>query len=76
MSAPENTLQRRIAPGIWIDANGDPHWSIPELLELADLPDTPETRVAVVQMLKELLQEHHPWAKIIERPDPPADWPG
>lgn len=41
----------RIAPGIWMDRDGDVHYSIPELLALVQLPDTPENRAVVAEMI-------------------------
>lgn len=41
----------RIAPGIWIDRDGDVHYSIPELLALVQLPDTPANRAQVAEMI-------------------------
>jgi hypothetical protein len=37
----------RVAAGIWLDRAGRIHVSIPELLELFDLANTPENRAAV-----------------------------
>lgn len=42
---------RRVAPGLWLDANGHVHWSVPELLALVALPDTPANREAVTQLV-------------------------
>jgi hypothetical protein len=39
----------RIAPGIWRDKDGDLHYSIPELLAMVDLDDTPANREQVVR---------------------------
>jgi rhamnogalacturonyl hydrolase YesR len=64
-------MRERIAPGIWRDANGDIHWSIPELLEMVELEDTPENRARVEKMLEDLMRKEHPEAKIIKRPHPP-----
>lgn len=63
-------MKRRIAPGIWEDMEGNIHWSLTELLELADLPDTPENRAIVTAMLKEQMQEINPDMTIIERERP------
>lgn len=44
VTPPEIDAQREgsvvIAPGIWVDRNGDPHFSVPELLAMVDLEDT------------------------------------
>lgn len=47
----------RVAPGIWIDRHGGVHWSVPELLALADLDDTVENREAVTTLIYGLLRE-------------------
>lgn len=47
----------RIAPGIWRDRFGDIHWSVPELLAMVDLEDTPENRVAVEVIIASILQQ-------------------
>lgn len=46
---------RRIAPGIWEDGDGHLHFSVPELLAMVDLPDTPEHRARVVAMMRRQL---------------------
>jgi hypothetical protein len=69
-------MRERIAPGIWRDANGDIHWSITELLEMVDLPDTPEHRAKVEKMLEDLMRREKPDVKIIKRPHPPEGWNG
>lgn len=47
---------RRIAPGIWIDGDGNPHWSILELLEMVDLEDTPANRAQVAETIEKQLR--------------------
>lgn len=47
---------RRIAPGIWVDAEGNTHFSVPELLAMVDLEDTPENREAVIKIVADSLQ--------------------
>jgi len=62
----------RVAPGIWLDRDGNIHWSVPELLALVDLPDTPENRESVIAMLREQLGEHFPQSEhvlILPKPD-------
>lgn len=68
---PRNQLRRRIAPGIWEDRAGHIHWSIPELLKMVDLPETPENMAKVRAMLEEQMKTANPGVKIIhrERPD-------
>jgi len=60
---------RRIAPGIWLDGDGDLHFSVPELLALVELPDTPDNREVVYQLVEDLLRGAHPTATIV-RHDP------
>lgn len=68
--ANRNILKHRLAPGIWIDANNDPHISVAELLEFAELPDTPVNRSAVTALALKTLRENMPDAKIIQRETP------
>lgn len=58
---------QRIAPGIWLDAAGDVHFSVPELLALVDLEDTLENREAVFRMACEVARQHSPTAMIIRQ---------
>lgn len=37
----------RVAPGIWLDAEGCIHVNVPELMQIFDVEDTPENRRAV-----------------------------
>jgi hypothetical protein len=59
----------RIAPGIWIDAEGHGHISIPELLAMVDLPDTPDHRERVAELAEHVIRRVHPDATIV-RQDP------
>jgi len=47
---------QQVAPGIWIDRHGGVHWSVPELLALVDLEDTPANREAVVATVLDSLR--------------------
>jgi len=62
-----NTLSRRIGPGIWIDLDGNTHLSIPELLAMVDLEDTPENRQAVEAMALKIVLEKFPESEIRKR---------
>lgn len=66
---PENTnkLKQRVAPGIWIDQNNHVHLSIPELLQVVDLPNTPENREIVKQMAAKLVRKQCPEAIVLFR---------
>lgn len=68
-----NQLKKRIAPGIWEDQKGQTHFSIPELLALHDLEDTPENHVEVNKMLVELMKKHHPNTPVLFRKSPTDD---
>lgn len=62
-----NKLGKRIAPGIWEDADGLTHFNIPELLALFDLANTPDNRKIVKNMLVELMKKNSPNAPILYR---------
>lgn len=68
-----NKLGKQIVPGIWEDADGHPHFSIPDLLALFDLPDTPENHEIVKAMLVDLLKKNSPNAPVIFRKSPDDD---
>jgi hypothetical protein len=65
-----NQMKRRIAPGIWEDMEGGIHWSIPELLAMVGLPNTPENEQHVRAMMVELVRKHAPEQIIIHRAKP------
>lgn len=70
---PINQLKRRIAAGIWEDQLGNYHWSVPEMMKLVELDDTPANRAACIKILKETLAKL-PNTKTIfrESPDDPG----
>jgi hypothetical protein len=68
-----NQLKKRIAPGIWEDKKGQVHFSIPELLALHDLEDTPENHVEVKKMLVELMKKNNPNTPVLFRKSPTDD---
>ena len=49
---------RRVAPGIWLDADGDPHVSVPELLRVFGWPDTPANREGVAAIVADVTRAH------------------
>lgn len=53
-----NIMTRRIAPGIWIDGNGEGHISATELLDLVRLPHTEENIRNVINLASEVLRKH------------------
>ncbi len=54
-----NVVKRIIAPGIWQDGDGNVHWSIPGLLAVADIEDTPANRLAVMQIVKDVIRKRN-----------------
>lgn len=70
MNDGRNKLGKRLGPGIWEDADGHIHWSIPELLAMVDLPDTPENRDEVIRMLTALMKKNRPNDALIYRKSP------
>jgi len=67
MSDPaRNQFKRQLAPGIWEDMNGNPHFSLPELLALVGLEDTPEHRAKLAAKIRATIAEANP-AKVRER---------
>ncbi len=65
-----NKLGRRIAPGMWEDADGNPHFSLPELLVFFELEDTPENRSIATKNIIEALRRDKPDLTIVERQTP------
>lgn len=51
------TASRRVAPGIWIDAAGAVHFSIPELLAHFDLPQDLEHEEWMRELLVRAVRE-------------------
>ncbi len=49
-----NVRVRDLAPGFWLDGNGNPHISIPELLAAFEMEDTPENRKLATEMVQEI----------------------
>jgi hypothetical protein len=64
MNEKANQMKERVAPGIWIDQNGDLHFSIPELLDLYDLPHTKENFDRMKQVCAQVVRQRHPKAII------------
>lgn len=65
-----NQLGKRIAPGIWEDADGCTHFSIPELLALFELEDTPQNHEIVKHNIASMFKEHHPDQAVVFRSSP------
>lgn len=68
-----NQLKKRIAPGIWLDQDDHPHFSIPELLEHVGLEDTPGNREEAKRMFLELMKKFNPNTEIRYRKSPTDD---
>jgi len=69
-SAGRDILKKRIAPGIWEDGDGNIHWSVPELLRMVALPDTPENREAVMAIVRQAVGAVRPDVQFIKREKP------
>ena len=70
MTLPRNKLKKRIAPGLWEDAAGDLHISVPELLALVNLEDTPDNRALAAEMARSVIREKLPKNMIVTREKP------
>lgn len=57
----------RLAPGVWIDRDGGLHFSVPELLPILGLADTPANREAVSRMMADELRRLVPEAMVVEQ---------
>ncbi len=58
-----------LAPGIWLDKDGDLHFSIPELLAVVELENTPENVEAIVAMCERISRACGPLAIIRQDPE-------
>ena len=67
MSDKRNQPARRIAPGFWIDAAGDLHISIPELLEQFGISDTPQNRERCARIATQAISQFNSNGVIIRR---------
>jgi len=52
---------------LWEDQNGNPHWDVPKLLSMADLPATEENIRIVSEAIKKMMGDIHPNVGVIER---------
>lgn len=69
-SSNRNRLKKRIAPGIWEDMDGNLHYSLPELLALFELEDTPDNRRIATENIRDVVSKANPAATIVERQTP------
>jgi hypothetical protein len=56
----------RIAPGIWLDNQGDIHFSVPELLQLFGWPNDATHRQLVVETIRGIVAREYPNTPIVE----------
>jgi hypothetical protein len=77
MSDEEHTRRRNVKvsdipglPGAWIDANGDPHIAVPEVLAALGLPSSPAHRAEAIKIIEEELKKHGLITKVRLKPDP------
>lgn len=54
-------------PGIWTDRAGAMHFSVPMFLEACGWPDDEHHRALVQRIVREVMKEKAPGAKIIEQ---------
>jgi hypothetical protein len=57
-------------PGAWIDANGDYHIAVPEVLAALGLPSTPADRAEAIKIIEASLKEMGLITKVRLKPDP------
>lgn len=48
----------RIDVGIWVDVDGDLHFSVLELLAMVGLPHTAENEAAVIETIQNICRRH------------------
>lgn len=65
-----NQLKRRIAVGVWEDMDGNLHLSEDELLDMVDLPKTPENRDELRKLIRMIVSKEVPTATLVERRTP------
>lgn len=70
MKLARNQIKRRIRPGVWEDAEGGLHFSLPDMLAHYGLPDDEEHRQALTETLVESIREANRDVIIIKRDDP------
>ena len=56
----KKTAMKKIAPGVYEDAGGAVHFSVPELLAHLHIPDTPENREQFQEEMNDFLKEFLP----------------
>jgi hypothetical protein len=59
------TQMKHIAPGVYEDAAGAVHFSVPELMEHLHIEDTAENREQLSREMEDFLREFLPAAKVV-----------
>jgi hypothetical protein len=62
-----NSVAKTLAPGIWIDTDGNPHFSLPDILKAHGYEDNTENRMMLTHVLKEMFRAENPETKFLER---------
>lgn len=57
---PARQVKERIMPGVWIDMNGDAHFSIPQILAECGMEDTIKNRRLASEAVLEMIREKAP----------------
>lgn len=60
-------VARHIGPGVWEDANGNLHFSLPDILAFTGLPDTPDNQKKLAEMISTMVRKKEQDALIIQR---------
>ena len=66
----KNTMAANLGSGMWIDADGNLHFSIPDMLDSFGLPHTEENWNAMKQIAMEIVKKESPNTPIIYRESP------
>jgi hypothetical protein len=57
----------RLAPGVWVDRENGLHFSVPELLAVMNVRDTPENRDVLLIIIRDHLAALYPDATVVEQ---------
>lgn len=64
---PRNTLSHHLAPGIWVDMEGNIHLSITDMMKFFELEDTPENMEACAKIAADVVRKVSPTSTIVFR---------
>ena len=69
LTAAEQQMQgaEQLAPGIWVDRQGNIHLNVPELLALVNLPNTAENRELVVAMCRRVIKRQNKKVQVMRQ---------